>query len=378
MNTRAQLQSVAQASEAIHRIAAPSPSVFVETRTRRAQPAWLFSPAIDYACAGGLTFLIFLPVLLLNITAPRPELIGTLLIWGNILVNCPHYAATYYRVYRDKSEILKYPVEAIIAPIVLSFIAAACFVYPTIVTPWVAYAYLAISGYHYAGQTYGVSMIFAGKSGLRLTDLEKYALRLPIYSAYLYTLVNLNVADGDASRVLDILVPRLNIPPVVLNAVGIVVIAAVMCFVALNAVLHRRHGRVLPLVVNVVIAAHVVWFTMVQFPILMAAVPFLHCLQYLFVTTFFDFKETRAKKGLPNLAPAKYLASSLFVRYYATQVAIGIALFVGLPLLLRSMGMGSRALVGAVVLSVLNLHHFVLDGAIWKLRSPAVAKPLVT
>ena len=359
-------------------INAASAPVGVAAAAAPAQSAWLFSPVVDYACAGGLTFLVFLPVLLLNTTETTPALISSLLIWGNILVNCPHYAATYYRVYRDVNEVRKYPIEAVAVPAVLCAVAAACFVLPTSLTPWVAFAYLITSGYHYSGQTYGVSMIFSGKAGLRLTPEEKRSLRLPIYASYLYTVVNLNLADRDPLKVLETVVPSLNLPHVALDIAGALVVASLVMFVALNAGLYRRTGRALPLVVNVIVAAHLVWFTMVQFPTLVAVVPFLHCLQYLLITVFFDFKESRSRSSAGEMTVTNYFASIRFARYYVTQVAVGVALFVGLPLVLRTAGVGSKALVGAVVISVLNLHHFILDGAIWKLRKPAVGKPLLT
>jgi hypothetical protein len=347
--------------------------------TVRVQPAstWLFHPVVDVACVGSLTYLVFLPVLILNFTAPAPQVLGTMMILGNVLVNCPHYAATYYRVYRDKNEIQKYSFEAIWVPAVLLLLAVACFMFPGGVTPWVAFLYLATSGYHYSGQTYGVSMIFIGKSGLRLTPGHKRLLQLPIYSSYLYTLVALNVAGREHRRVLDTVVPHLNVPEAALYLCTMLVIVSVGLFVALNAMAYRQHGRVLPLVANVSVGAHVVWFTMLQFPVLMAVVPFLHCLQYLFVTVFFDFKEQRGRMR-PDLSPARYFASSLFAKYYATQVAVGVAIFVVSPALLSGMGLASKALAGAVVISIFNLHHFILDGAIWKLRQPAVAKPLLT
>ena len=347
-------------------------------RQPTAQAAWLFGPRVDYLCGGSLTFLIFLPLLVLNVTTPNPAFVNTLVILGNVLVNSPHYAATYYRVYRGKARILEYPVEAVIAPAILAVVAAACFAFPTSLTPWVAFAYLATSGYHYAGQTYGVSMIFLGKSGARLTTLQKRILRTPIYAAYVYSVVKMNVVGSQPSRVLETVVPMLDIPATLLIAAGVAVGMAAVMFLGLNLWFYRRNRRGLPPVVNVIVAAHVVWFTMTQFPLLIAFVPFLHCLQYLFVTAFFDFKEQRAQNAEPPLTLAHYFKSTMFFRYYATQVAIGLGLFIFLPFVLTTAGAGPRALVVAVVFSILNLHHFILDGAIWKLRSPTVRQPLIT
>ena len=66
------------------------------------------------------------------------------------------------------------------------------------------------------------------------------------------------------------------------------------------------------------------------------------------------------------------------VMMFCGQVAGGLGLFILLPLILTSAGAGPGPLVGAVVISIVNLHHFILDGAIWKLRSAAVRQPLLT
>jgi hypothetical protein len=339
---------------------------------------WLFTPVVDYLCVGSLTFLVFLPVLILNVTTPTPRLVNGLLVWGSILVNFPHYAATYYRVYRDTNQVRRYSVQAVWVPALLSVVAAACFLFPDRLTPWVAFVYLTASGYHYAGQTYGVSMIFIGKSGLRLTRWQKRMLLLPIYSSYLYTLVGLNVVDRVPLQVFDTVVPTLNLPHEALEVAKVLVLLSVALFVGFNMTLSRTQARMVPSIVNVTIAAQIVWFTTLQYPILVAIVPLFHCLQYLLITGFFDFKEARAREGDMNLSPAKYFASSLFPKYYATQVVIGFCIFVVLPFLLIRLGVGSEGIVGAVVISMVNLHHFILDGAIWKLRQPNVRTPLLT
>jgi len=305
-------------------------------------------------------------------------LVNGLLVWGSILVNFPHYAATYYRVYRDTNQVRRYPVQAIWAPGLLLVVAAACFLFPDRLTPWVAFLYLTASGYHYAGQTYGVSMIFIGKSGLRLTPWQKRLLLLPIYSSYVYTLVGLNVVDRVPLQVFDTIVPTLNLPHGALDMARVLVLLSVVLFVGFNIAISKTQARMLPSIVNVTVAAQIMWFTTLQYPILVAIVPFFHCLQYLLITGFFDFKEARARERDEHLSPGKYFASNLFPKYYATQVVIGFCLFVVLPFLLIRLGVGSAGIVGAVVISMVNLHHFILDGAIWKLRQPDVRTPLLT
>jgi hypothetical protein len=67
------------------------------------------------------------------------------------------------------------------------------------------------------------------------------------------------------------------------------------------------------------------------------------------------------------------------VRYYAKAFAAGTAIWT-LPCVLLAPGLlGVASFSGFFLLlaSVVNLHHFVLDGAIWKLRSARIARVLI-
>jgi tetratricopeptide (TPR) repeat protein len=90
-----------------------------------------------------------------------------------------------------------------------------------------------------------------------------------------------------------------------------------------------------------------------------------HSIQYVWVTSYF----ARSAAGFPGLMP--YLTKALFA---------GTAIW-GLPALLFAPGVLGRvpydAGLGALIASVVNLHHFVLDGAIWKLRDGRIARILV-
>ena len=88
------------------------------------------------------------------------------------------------------------------------------------------------------------------------------------------------------------------------------------------------------------------------------AIPFFHCTQYLGVTGF-RARTTGAVK------PAYW---------FAILVALGLALFEGLRLLPPLTGRVGEAEALLLVPAVLNLHHFFIDGLIWKrARRPVTA-----
>ncbi|MGH7286623.1 MAG: tetratricopeptide repeat protein, partial [Myxococcota bacterium] len=94
-------------------------------------------------------------------------------------------------------------------------------------------------------------------------------------------------------------------------------------------------------------------------------ISFAHALQYLWVTSTYA-KRTSDYRGGP--------------RYYAVALVAGSAIW-GLPtvLFLPSM-LGTHAFdagLYALVAATVNLHHFVLDGAVWKLRDGRIARALL-
>jgi tetratricopeptide (TPR) repeat protein len=93
----------------------------------------------------------------------------------------------------------------------------------------------------------------------------------------------------------------------------------------------------------------------------------MHSAQYLWVTSYYARREAEA-------APAGAWRPWA---YAGTLVAGGIALFVPGPWLASYM-FGSDFTTSVLVFTaVVNIHHFVLDGAIWKLRDMRIARFLI-
>jgi hypothetical protein len=132
-----------------------------------------------------------------------------------------------------------------------------------------------------------------------------------------------------------------------------------------------RAGRPLPLPVFLLFATHVVWFVLPNLrlraqdppwtgPIgdwIPAAVPFFHCAQYLGVIAW------RARTSGP-VRPV-LLGASLMI--------VGWLLFDGLTAV-SAAAFSRPGMQMALVTGLVNIHHFWMDGLIWrKQRMPALA-----
>src|SRR5438067_3626014 len=137
----------------------------VPTSARR--PAAILSPALDLLCVGGLSLIVFVPLLL----SGRRDLtfVGAgVQAWIAGAINMPHFLASYRIIYRSKEMILRHKWASIYVPaILLAFGAFAAWDAQrspamTIVFISVSSGYLA---WHYTGQVWGMMASYAYLDG---------------------------------------------------------------------------------------------------------------------------------------------------------------------------------------------------------------------
>jgi hypothetical protein len=336
----------------------------------------LFGPWIDGLALGGLSIAVYLGFLASGYTAQSPSLLQLVLL-GSFVVNYPHYAATYFKAYRTRAEISAYFGVCVIVPLILLGLGLTSLLAPLAVAPWFCKAYLLTSGYHYSGQTYGIALIFANKARMPLHGWQKLFLMAPIYLAYLYLLAQKEEAKAAPEPFYTMQIQPIGFPSEVTTALNLLFALGLLFYVALNGYWFIKHGKLFPMIVHVVVASHVVWFVFgARNPAFYYFVPFFHCLQYLVITTYFYFKKTRADASAP-VSSAMPSRTGSFLSYYVGLVVLGAFLFQVPPLMLSWSGCVDFYLASAVVMALVNLHHFIMDGAIWKLRKPEVGKVLI-
>ena len=87
--------------------------------------------------------------------------------------------------------------------------------------------------------------------------------------------------------------------------------------------------------------------------------------------------QLKEKMDRDGIEPSRRYVLSESLRWGLINLAVGWALFFGLPSwVLPRLGFAPE-LSMAVVLSAVQIHHFFVDGVIWKLKSPGVSSPLM-
>lgn len=354
-----------------------------ETAPARQDP-WLFGPFRDVVFGCGAGYAIVLVAV--SASGLSMETVWKWIGFGMLLVSIPHYGATILRVYENRHSLHKYAFFSVYATLTL-FALMGVAAHSALLGSWLLTIYLSWSPWHYAGQNYGLTMMFLRRRGVPVSRLLRRALHLSFVLSFVVALIPIhsgtlppNSLDPLASEVVRFL--PLGIP----SGLGLIVFAIAGAAYAGSAILAvvlmlraaDRPARLAPSLC--LVATQAVWFSIpavlsFRFPDAAGAIgktvlafswiAMGHGVQYLWVTSYYASKSERAEKPAWFLLKALTAGGAVWMFPYLifAPAALGRMPFdVGLSLL------------GA---AVINIHHFILDGAIWKLRDGPIARILI-
>jgi hypothetical protein len=384
-------------------VAAPAvtPSVHVKSSGPPKPTSLYFVNAIvDYSVIGGLSIVTYL-VLRFGLDNERYSAgitLAAMLAW---VCNWPHFSATSYRLYHSRDNIMQYPLTALVVPwfILAGMIAAV--MSPGVIAPYFVKLFFWWSAYHFCGQTFGITMIYARRAGFPVGRWERLGLSTFIYGSFLVSASRGEVIPLGGSGVNEfygIKYLALGLPasvPVIFEVV-MWVGGALFLVLALRWALEKK--RVLPPIILVPAAAQYIWFVLgAGWLSFSEFVPFFHCMQYLLIAWSMQLKE---KMDLQHIAPSTKYVVGESLRWGLFNVLGGAALFFFLPLVtwavvqrvssadflagMRELFVNQSApgtpglafYIGVTIVAV-QIHHFFVDGVIWKLKRKSVASPLM-
>jgi tetratricopeptide (TPR) repeat protein len=291
-----------------------------------------------------------------------------------LLSNYPHFMATVYRAYHTRDEFEKYRLYTVQIALLL---AAAGIVthlwYPLL--PWIFTLYICWSPWHYTGQNFGLLMMFARRAGVAPTQAERRALRLAFIASYILLMLSFHTGASGDPLILSLgLAAKFTLPARAALALFFVGASGW----ALVALARRSNFRsVLPVITLTL--TQFLWFLLPAVIELASGreipqtryssglLAVLHSTQYLWITSYYQKKEARAAGD----------TSWTYSRYLVTLIAGGIALFIPGPWIVSRVFHADFAASFLTFTALVNIHHFILDGAIWKLRDSRIAAVLL-
>ena len=342
------------------------------TQVKAAQPLYFVNAPVDFLMIGGLSLIVFL--ILFPLRGAEKSLhavyLAAFLLWVG---NWPHFAATNWRLYHAKENLRQYPLTAFVVPLLLLGAVAASFISPKDIAPYFVKLYLFWSPYHFSGQTMGLSLIYARRAGMVIGKAERYALSGFVFGSFI--LQNALAEVGNNTRTFyNISYPSLGLPPIVGTIALTVMWGSGAAFLIFIIRWSLKSKRMVPPIVLLPAVTQFFWFilgssnmTYYEF------VPFFHGAQYLLIAWAMQLKERMDMKGF---APSPVFVIRETAFWYAGIVVLGALLFWWAPRLGTRFGF-PLGFAEPIIISAIQIHHFFVDGVIWKLRNPKVGSPLL-
>ena len=333
------------------------------TRNRAGSRPAIISPAVDLLLVGGLSLIVFVPLLL----SGRTDLVivgagAQAMIAG--LINMPHFMASYRIVYRDRASILKHKWASIYIPTILVLYIALA-LWEAQYSPALVYILVTVGGtylaWHYTGQVWGMMASFAYIEGVSFAKDERLLIRTGLrillgwhLSWFLFT----ELRDPSKVEALYRIVSGGTVLAFILGVVGLYR-------------LKRRTGKTPPLRTIVAWLAIFAWYAMMArdrkaiFWIQIA-----HAIQYLAFPVRVEMNRTAPGSIVRHMAlyGALLMAASVVAALAVPSALMGVVgnIFGEEP--------GKSAPI--LVLMFINIHHYFTDGVIWKISNPDVRKEL--
>jgi len=343
---------------------------------RAPRDRYFVSAPVDFLLIGGASLLLYFVCLYDKSFASSARLasLSLALVW---VCNYPHFASTNYRLYRTRSNVRQYPLTATVVPLLLVMVVIACYASPHTVAPLFVKLYLIWSPYHFSAQTLGITLIYARRSGFEIRPWERKAIAGFIFLTFAQGSAYAEVAGVKPQPFYGVSYPVLGlhewVPRLLRDAMWVCLIA--FAAMMLWRVLHNR--QIIPWIVLLAPTAQAVWFVpkgglyLISFQYM---VPFFHSLQYLLIAWGVQMKESQDEAGA---APSWRFIGQESLRWAVICVAGGWLMFYALPHIGGHFGQPLGFSI-AVILAAVQVHHFFVDGVIWKLKNPRVQSPTMT
>jgi len=329
------------------------------------------APALDVWLFGGASIVVLCLLCASSLFLSSDFVLEKFLIL-TVALNGTHFLASYRLLYSSWHFAREYPWASIYMPLLLVVYASGALVVvavnPAITLPMqlliaTASIYLAL---HYTGQTWGMMASFAYLDGVRFSPRQKFTLRasLKVMAAWhaLWALRLLWTPEG-------LPLTYLSAFSQVMNCAGILSMLA-----GLGALwrVGSTTGRSVSSRVAVPYVALYAWYVFLFFnPAALFWVQIFHAIQYL---PFPMRVELNRLSKSDDAAPAARARGAL-VAYSAVLLAGSALVFGGIPWVAKEMGPGATS-VWVAIASVINIHHYFIDGCIWRISNPVVSKEL--
>jgi tetratricopeptide (TPR) repeat protein len=335
--------------------------------------AWVHHPAIDLIVGCGAWSALLL--LLAYPFGSGNRLFVSTAFYGLALVfNYPHFMATIYRAYGSRQDFSRYRVFTLhITILLLVTLAVAHWAYSSIALIFTIY--ITWSPWHYTGQNFGLAMMFCRRNGITISKSVRNTFFTAFIASYGLILVSFHTGPSGDPYVLSLGLTESLRTVVTLPLVIIFLSLGIWSLVAMI----RQKGTRAATGPLVLFSTQFLWFVAPVVLQVIAGVEIpqtrystgvlavMHAAQYMWITSYFTKRDAESAGRKWSMAG-----------YFGTLVVGGIALFIPGPWLVSYVFRFDFVASFLIFTAVVNIHHFILDGVMWKLREGRIASILVS
>lgn len=330
-------------------------------------------PAFDaLIIGGGLSLLVAVWIAIDGTTAGL--VMASSVPFFLLFVNNAHFAASTVRLYRKPDAFRELPFLTMAFPLVTLVVVTISIAFADQVGRHLQALMLTWSPYHYCAQAYGLAAMYCYRSGCALVEPERRMLRWSCMVPFGVAMLS----GTQAGSGLGWFVPWYTIAEsefglslfrgasVTLGALAFAMPVALFLRIRARARRPTVSGepaaeRGMPLISLLIIASNAVWFVVFEYFDAFAWAALFHGLQYLGIVTIFHVRDRQRVET---------------VRHgWAYHTGMFYAACVGLGYLLWQCWSGAYVLIGfgriesvLMIATAINLHHFITDAYIWRLR----------
>lgn len=320
-------------------------------------------PAFDYlVIGGGLSLVLVVPLLYFGWNEARWLNSSMPLMY--LLLNAAHFAASTVRLYTKKGSFEKLPFLTRGLPLVTIGVLLVGLAWPASAGYYINKLYLTWSPFHYAATAYGLALIYAYRSGCEVRPSDRRLLRWGSLLPFFFAL-GLQELGGVEGWLLtrEFL---LNHPQAGGALQQLTFLLAALSFAAPLLLYGRalfRGSKPFPLIVLLLLVSNGIWWVVfTSYTNAFNLATMFHGFQYLAIVSIFHVKERLSESG--NTRGGLYHAA----KFYLICLGLAVVLFQFWPYGFVLLGFGKTQSI-LLVIAIINIHHFIVDAYIWKLKS---------
>jgi hypothetical protein len=350
---------------------------------------YFVGPKSDFFFIGGLSLILFPLLYLVSGWEYFSEFL-TAVFFAQLVVNYPHFSATVFRLYRSKDNYSAFPVTSFVLPFVILLLTLAALMSPAFFASIFIMIYFFWSPYHFSGQSSGVTMVYARRNNFMIGKIERCFLSGFIFSSFLlpFTWVFSNSGENALTSVENATTVErffgsafysINLPEWVQFPIFLFLIVCALGF--LWRMIEQANDKGLkfpPFMIFLPAVTHFVWFffsARIGAFAFIALVPLFHSLQYLYIAWAVQLRE---KYSDARNAPTKKQVKKDTLEWYGYNVLGGVTQFIILPAIASNI-FNLPFIYAFLIISIgVQVHHFFVDGVIWKLRNPNALSALTS